>query len=372
MVDGDGNALAPTDDGKIPAAPINMIGKTFIERLIVKINDKEVYNSGSLYSYSAYLQVLLNYGWGSKNAQHQMSMFYKPTDGTKDTDLDSVANKERGKPFLNKAPVDLFGSLHADVFHSERLMLSDTPISIEIYRHSDPYCIVARDPTKSYKLLIEDMRLYVKKCKPQASLSIAIEKILASGQSARYPIRRLKVTSRHLAANKQTIIEPSLVVGQLPRKVIVGIVKSQAVSGDFGFSPFIFQNCNVVKAYIKAGDNFYPKSPFQLKWADYRYTGAYLDFLNATENLNTDQGNWITLKDYRAGNTLFAFSICPDDADNGGMQLITEGNLSLHMQLAAPLSATNYPQGAEIICLAEYDNLLSIDKNRNPFYDYSL
>ena len=79
IVKPDGSALAETD--KIGV--INLLAKTFFERVIVKIQGKEVYNSGSLYAYQAYIETLLNYGWGSKNGELQLGLFHKDTDFSK-------------------------------------------------------------------------------------------------------------------------------------------------------------------------------------------------------------------------------------------------------------------------------------------------
>ncbi len=58
----DGTVIENTDT----VGTINLLGKTFLERVIVKIQGKEVFNSGSLYAYQAYIETLLNYGEEAK------------------------------------------------------------------------------------------------------------------------------------------------------------------------------------------------------------------------------------------------------------------------------------------------------------------
>ena len=62
-----------------------------------------------------------------------------------------------------------------------------------------------------------------------------------------------------------------------------------------------------------------------------------------------------------------AFDLSPDCDDSGHWDLIKQGTTSLQLTFAEPLPAG----GVEAIVYAEYDNLLTIDRNRQPTFDFS-
>ena len=126
LVDEQGTAMEPTDD----VAPINLLGKTFFQRVILKIEGKEVYNSGSLYAYQAYLETLLNYGWESKNGELQLGLYHKDTNLTSTTGNDGyLKRKER---FAGSKEVELFAPIHCHYFNTGRYMIRNSRIKLEL------------------------------------------------------------------------------------------------------------------------------------------------------------------------------------------------------------------------------------------------
>ena len=83
----------------------------------------------------------------------------------------------------------------------------------------------------------------------------------------------------------------------------------------------------------------------------------------------TDFSNDITLEDYKGGNCFFVFNLTPDHSDDGTLQLIQEGTVSIDLKFKTPITET---QGVELIVYGEFDNLITIDWNRNVFFDYSV
>ena len=55
------NVWEPLDAADTHLAPIQLLGQTFIQQLIVSVGTTEVYNSGTLYPYKAYMTNELSY-----------------------------------------------------------------------------------------------------------------------------------------------------------------------------------------------------------------------------------------------------------------------------------------------------------------------
>lgn len=74
----------------------------------------------------------------------------------------------------------------------------------------------------------------------------------------------------------------------------------------------------------------------------------------------------ITLKKFKSGSTLFAFDLSPDEDDGGHWDLARDGAVYINMHFSVNVPAA----GIELIAYAEFDNLVTVDRNRNPYTDY--
>ena len=93
-------------------------------------------------------------------------------------------------------------------------------------------------------------------------------------------------------------------------------------------------------------------------------TCTWLDALGWT---NTRRSCWIQPKEFHTGNTLYVFDLSPDAADDAHWELLREGTTTVNIKFANPI-----PQnGAYLIVLAEFDNLLTVDRFRNVYADYT-
>ncbi len=82
-----------------------------------------------------------------------------------------------------------------------------------------------------------------------------------------------------------------------------------------------------------------------------------------------DRSNWISYSDFPLGNCLYILDLTPDQSDTASLQLLREGSVALDIRFSEPI---NDAQGVQLICYAEYDNLITLDYNRQLFFDYSL
>ena len=117
-----------------------------------------------------------------------------------------------------------------------------------------------------------------------------------------------------------------------------------------------------------AGGNSYPKNPMALNFGDNHYTRAYLSLMDSIQLVGEDRGNSITYSDYKNGYCLFGFDLTPDCRDGAHWDLVNDGSTSVKIEFDKDTPAS----GIKVIVLAEFDNLISIDKNRNVFADFSV
>lgn len=94
---------------------------------------------------------------------------------------------------------------------------------------------------------------------------------------------------------------------------------------------------------------------------------AYIQLFDTLGLANDNKGNAITREEFAKSHCIFAFDLSADADDGAHWDPIKEGNTSVEIQFGWNLLAG----GVQVIVYAEFDNLLSIDRNRVAHFDYS-
>ena len=361
IVGADGAAL--TDDPPV-VAPINYIAATFFKQIIVKLGDKEVYNSGSLYPYQAYLETLLNYGSDTKNGQLSGGLWRTDT-MSPDTLTDNPAFTYRAKMCKNSSDFEVVAPIHCDIFNQERYMLSNMPLSIELHRNDDAFCLQS-GAAVAYKLKVKDMQWYVRKVKIQDSLSLAMEQLMREqGMTAKYPIRRVKMVNRHMPQGIMSHMETNVFNGQLPRRLIFGLVASNSFNGTYLTSPLRFQNNDMSEVCVWVGDQQH--GPIRMNYGSNCYNLPFEMLFQGCGLAKEERSNGISYISYKDWCCLYAFDLTPDNSDSAALQLLREGSVNIEFRFNTALRSP-----VELIVYGEFDNLITVDWNRNVFFDYSV
>jgi len=371
IVNPDGtNYAAPAAGNPVVFAPINMIGKTFFKQLKLSINNKLVSDSSDTYAYRAYLETILNYGAECKNTQLRSAQYTKDTVNNAGT-VDHAANAgfvTRAGSFALSNSVECMAKLHCDLFQSDKLLLSNTELMLELFKNSDAFnvlCYGAQPP--AFRIEIEDMIWYIRKVEVAPSVHLAIEQMLGKAP-AKYPIRRVKIARMHIAPQRLSAPTNALIVGQLPRRICLAVVGQEAFFGNIAMSPFRFNNHGIKQVSLNVAGKAIPREPIEMDYANNRYVRAYLQLHDGLGIGDEDKGVDITLEDFKNYQNLYVFDLTPDNQDCAHWQLVTEGSVSVDIKFTAAVP----DPGLELLAYCEYDNLLMIDRLRNVHSDYSV
>ncbi|MCP4458743.1 MAG: hypothetical protein GY816_12080 [Cytophagales bacterium] len=365
VVKGDGGEVAKEDE-KFIIAPINLFGKTFFKQVKVWLNSKLAYDSGDTYAYRAYLETLLNYGSDAKSTQLQASMYAKDTAG-KMLDADNDGYNTRAEYANESRHVELMAPIHTDIFNQDRLMLNRMSVRLELHRNSNAFSLMGSANHGDCKVEVIKMSWFVRKVEILNSLSLSLEANL-NKHVAKYPIRRIVCKTLHINGGRRDSPNNVLFSGQVPRRMIIGCVDKDSFFGSYRHNPFNFKNFSITHIRVTAGDVTYPRNPMVFDFANKRYTRAYMGLFEALNMVNEDKGNSICYDDYLNGYCMFGFDLSPDCSDGSHWQLIREGSTSISIEFGTDTPAS----GIKVIVLAEFDNLMTIDKWRNVFFDYSI
>lgn len=363
IVKPDGSSLAAADP---QVAPINAIGKTFFKQAKLYLNSKLVFDSGDTYHLRAFLENELNYGLDAKNSHLSACLYSKEAGADVDT-AENAGFAARTDLFGGSKWVEVMAPLHVDLMSQDRYLMPHTDIRIELHRNADPLLLLCFDANApSYKLEVREMKLLIRKVEVLESIQLALESTFAQ-YSAKYPLRRSVVTSLHVTPQRRVTPVNSLFQGQIPRRLIVACCDQDAYHGVQNKSPFNFKNYSIQSIKVTAGGQSFPAQPLKLDFANNRYLQAYIQLFDTLGLANDNKGNAITREEFAKSHCIFAFDLSADADDGAHWDPIKEGNTSVEIQFGRNLPAG----GVQVIVYAEFDNLLSIDRNRVAHFDYS-
>lgn len=367
IVKEDGKPLTNTDK----VAPINLLGKTFAKQVTVLLNGKQAYDSGDLYAYRTFIETELNFRDEAKSNVLQTSGYEKDT-----PPIDSTTNTgwlELQKKYSLSQEVELMAPLHCDLFLSDRLIVSNAELTVEIHRNSDDFLLMSMatpvdgQASPKYKIEVLDVKWYIRKLQVMDSIHLGIETVL-NRTPAKYPLRRISMTNHFVAVGRRSVAQTPVFNGQLPRRIIVAFVKESAFFGSPQHSPFNFINASVKSIQIEAGGQLFPRVPLKADYGSNKYTRAYIQLLEALGHADENVSNGINMSDFKTHRCFYAFDLTPEESDASHWQLLKEGTVIVHCDFKTAVA----DQGLEMIVYGEFDNLALIDRTRTIHYDYSL
>jgi len=362
----DGTALA--EDAK--AAPVNLFLHSLFSQVDISLNGTLITSSTNTYPYRAMLETLLSYGQDAKTSQLTSALYYKDTAGQMSSlDFTTAANindgmKTRRRLAQQSRVIDMMGRIHADIFFQERYMLNEVNVRVKLVRSKDAFCTMG---DADYKVKIMHTSLFVRKVKLMPSVFLAHARALERG-TAKYPIRRVVCKSFTIPQNYRDVNHEKLFSGQLPTRIVIGLVENAAFNGDKSLNPFDFKHfgLNEIALYLD-GQQQHALRPIEPNFTDGQYIRAYNTVFAGTGKLGADEGLFIDREDFGKGYALYAFDLTADLGEDDHFSLVRQGSVRLALKFTTALTST-----VTVIAYAEFENVIEIDRDRNVVFDFGV
>ena len=363
IVKGNGENLAADD----VVAPTNLWLHSLFSQVDVSLNGTQITSSTNTYPYRAMIETLLTYGGDAKQSQLTSALFYKDTAGKMDT---HVLDGEVNDGFVKRAAftsrsktVDMIGRLHADIFFQERYMLNEVNTKLKLHRARDTFSI---HHNGAFKVVILSAVLYIRKIKLMPSVFLAQAKTLETS-NAKYPVRRVVCKSFTIPIGFLDASHEKVFSGQLPSRLVIGLVENSSYNGHKQKNPFNFQNFKLTEIGVYTdGQQQLAVKPLKLNFENAEYISAYHSLFSGCGKVNNDEGNFIDRKEFSDGYCLYAFDLSPDLKEDDHYNLIKEGSLRLVLKFAEALTTT-----VSVIVYGEFENVIEVDRNRNIIHNFS-
>ena len=350
-------------DAGANVGPVNLWLHSLFSDVTLSLNGKLVSGPTNAYPYRAYIETLLSYGPAAKQSYLTSALWYKDAAGHMGIADNSGFNKRKAAT-AESATVEMMGKLHCDLFAQDRYLVNNVDVSVKLTRSKNEFCLMG--DANDYKVKIEEIYLIVRKVKLSSSVLLAHAKALEK-TPVKYPITRVQMKKFSISKGSMNYVQENLFLGQMPKRVVIGCVDTDAFHGIHSKNPFNFKHYQINFLALNMDGKQIPSQPLQPKFNNSRYIRSYLGLFSATGKMNEDEGNNISRTDYGKGFTLFAFDLTPDLSDIGTFQLSKEGHLRLEIQFTVALE-----NAINVIVYGEFDNIIEIDRNRQLLFDYSV
>jgi len=347
--------------------PVNLFLHSLFSQVDISLNGTLITASTNTYPYRAMLETLLSYGSDAKTSQLTSALYYKDQATRMDTtDIAAAAANSgllaRRAHTSESREFDMMGRLHADIFFQDRYMINEVGVKIKLIRSKDSFCLMGAG-----KVVILHASMFVRKVKLMPSVFLAHAKTLERG-AAKYPIRRVVCKSFTVPQNYLDVSHEKLFSGQLPTRIVIGLVTNRAFNGHAEANPFNFQHFNLseIGVYLD-GQQQNVVRPMHLNYANGLYIRAYNSLFGGTGKLCKDEGLHITRADYAGGYALYAFDLTADLGEDDHFSLVRQGSVRLALKFSAALAAT-----ITVVAYAEFENVIEVDRDRNVIFDFGV
>lgn len=417
IVSQDGTDL---DDGEI-VAPINNLMQSMWSNVELVVNDRLVSHSNNMHGYVSILSHYLHDSDEILTSEREMQMLYKDTAGQLNaananrpnndgliggysyrlirrahvemrstgvsdalspvvTMHDSVqqASETCGNQGLHRRylrtcesqPFEMLGNLRLDLFEQLRYLPNGLSMKLRLHQQQSAFVLMAPAPASAgeqqnrYKLELLSVRFIVRKIRVSEGVLLGHNDVLQK-KPAQFPLVRKECKAFAIPAGIALFKQDNIFLGQLPQRVVIAMVLGDAFGGNYQRNPFVFDHFDATLVQLYADGVPVRSRPFQPNIDDGVYIECYNSLYREFGKIDAERGSVIKLDDWPRGYSLFAFSLSSDADCDDHTSLVKHGNLRVECQFGAALD-----QAIQLLVYAEFDNLLTINNDRQLLVDY--
>jgi len=351
-------------DASCNVAIINYLINSLFCQVDITLNGKKITPSVATHSWRSIFEVLLNFGKEAKSTHLETSGFKKDTAHK----LDNIDNQNAGyvgRKITNSKPFELFGKLHTDICFQNRYIINKVDMTVKLIRNNSNFCLIG-DGKSNYELFIDEAILYIRHV--IVSAPVMLEPAMALEKATiKYPLNRVECVQHTLNGGILTQTFDNISSGIIPKRLVFGLVESDAAIGSYTKNPFNFKHFNMAQVSLTINQQDAPNSPLNVNFSDNNWIRAYYNMFSGLDRAGLDWGNDITKDDFIGGYGLYIFDLSPDKCFGDHFNVLKSGNLKLKLTFRETL-----PCVVNLYIYMEYDNMMEITKNRNVIFDYTV
>ena len=341
---------------------VNNVLESMFTQYDISVNGKIITESNHLFPYTAYLVKLLNFSNDAKDTFLTLSGW---NSDSLDVDTLTSANKgyvARRARILDGKVDTLCGVLYSDLGFSSALLPSNADVAIILHKSPPEFFLQGGNAAATYRIKIDKIELETRKYQVSPKISQTIERQLSSNGTV--PFSHLSTANYFIPVGQSEFQVPRLVMGQIPLRLIFGLVENSSFTGDVTKSPFNFKKHGLSNYTLSIDGRVYPSRPLEVE-----------NYIEPYQNLFRNMGQYcsnttcgITMEQFKASCCLHVINLRSDqDVRTDVYPYRKRGTISLKLNFSE-----NVTVGLSLIVLTEFENIYSIDRLRNITSDHAI
>ncbi|XP_046569523.1 uncharacterized protein LOC124277847 [Haliotis rubra] len=301
-------------------------------------------------------------GTTGEEAYCTSQLFYRDVEDVNSTDSYSGTNGgllSRGSHTELSKSVDMCGPLYEDVMECDKFLINGVNMQIKLYPSKPEFNIISGVSNKKFKIILEDVYLRLCKIRPTASIITGHAHILAT-ENAVYPYIKTDLRVASIPQGQLSFTWDQIFQNCCPNKVVICLLSSKALNGDYEQNPFFFQLFDLTTVGLYVNGESLPAQP--LKITDGHIVPAFQGLFDPRHPSSTPN---MTRDMFNKGYALFQFTLEPYYGREF-LDQIKRGNICLQIQFSKPL-----PETVSCLVYAEEPQLLKVDQARNILIESS-
>ena len=281
-------------DGTDVVAPCNLTFQHLFSHVQIYMNGTLVMDS-PFYPTIAHITRLLSSNPLEKENDLKNEYWY-PDDTPEDFTVPAAGQRPNGfqrrlQYTHNSWQFALLGKLVGNVFTQGRLFPPSTEIRIILRRNRPELCLDCAVETKApyvgcpYRLNLDEAILYVSK-KPVTSAVVKMhEELLNKGETLKFPMVEREIKTFSVPQGVTSFTADSVILGRIPKIVVIGLVSQKGWLGNLTKSPFNYQSKQI--------------SEMTLTWSGDSMESRTINYLFGSTSGNTTDSFLIALDSLR-------------------------------------------------------------------------
>ena len=317
-----GNILARAAGAHNPVCnvlPVNGLGTAWLKKIDVKLNGTTVSFDGNMYSHRADIENRLSYP-DTVGFDEEMEAFDQIDNA--DIHWDDANPAEHAYPAIlrrylkGKASKNMYtiARIHSEIFEQPKLLPPNTVLDIDFDRHDSDFLLLTKHNDRNYILKMESCELLTRLVDMDEEITAEIDSVSVSGRIMLYSVCRVKMMYYSCGANVVDLSNFNLLTTEgnlLPRRIIVVMVREDAVHGNYNRDPFNYQHFNLAEFSLKVGSEQIPLTELKCNMDDDSndILRPLFSALLANHLLFSNEELGINLSNYRNGNVFLAWDL---------------------------------------------------------------
>ena len=365
--------------------PVNGLGTAWFKKIDVKLNGTTVSFDGNMYSHREDIENRLSYPGMVKIGHLSMMGFdeeMEAFDEIKNANIhwDDANPAEhvytailrrylRGRASKNMYTI---ARIHSEIFEQTKLLPPNTILDVDFDRHDSDFLLLTKHNDRNYILKMESCELLTRLVDMDEEITAEIDLVSISGRSMLYPVRRVKMMYYSCGANVVDLSNFNLLTTEgnlLPHRIIVVMVREDAVHGNYNRDPFNYQHFNLAEFSLKVGSKQIPLPELKCNMDDDSndILRPLFSALLANHLLFSNKELGINPSNYRNGNVFLAWDLSQMPPGQS-FEMTQERPVSLILKLRRAINFV-----INVIVYSEYNSEIEMMNNRKVIcHEYTL